>query len=441
MTDWIGTTFTSTVGWEHLERLVDIDDRMAGSDGEREAAVATRDALAEAGGCEVHLDVFDIQGWERESSAVRAGGRRHESIALPRSPPENTTGELVDLGHGLPADFDADLNGSIVVVSSTVPEWYDRFIHRREKYCRAVEAGAVGFIFKNHIDGCLAPTGSIGTPAEPIGAIPAVGVSKEVGERLVRRFEGEPATVEVGANVGTATSQNVHAVMGPDTDEEILVTSHLDAHDIAEGAMDNGMGTAMVVELAAALAMREDELETRVRFVAFGAEEVGLCGSEHEADRIDLDRIKAVVNNDGVARNRTISAFTHGFPGLDDVLDRIADRFDHPISKIPHQNPHSDHWPFVLEGGVPGLHLRSETDSRGRGWGHTRADTLDKLEPRTLRESAILVTELLVLLARDETSLHHRPRTEIIAALQREGKAEGLSLIGDLPDDGSSKVV
>lgn len=439
MTDWIGTTFTSTVGWEHLEELVDIDDRMAGSDGEHEAAVATRDALAEIGARDANLDTFDIQGWERGSSAVRAGGTSHESIALPRSPAERVSGELVDLGYGLPADFDVDLDGSIVVVSSTVPEWYDRFIHRREKYYRAVEAGAAGFIFKNHIEGSLAPTGSVGTPNEPIGAIPAVGVSREVGERLVRRFEADPVTIDVEASVGNATSQNVHAVLGPDTDEELLVTSHLDAHDISEGAMDNGMGTAMVVELAAALARREDELQTQIRFVAFGAEEVGLCGSEHEADQADLDRIKAVVNNDGVARGRTISAITHGFPGLADAVDRIADQFDHPISKIPQQNPHSDHWPFVLSGGVPGLHLRSETDGRGRGWGHTCADTLDKLEPRTLRESAILLTELIVLLAHDETTLDHRPRKEIIAALQREDKAEGLLLIGDLPD--SSKVV
>ncbi len=43
--------------------------------------------------------------------------------------------------------------------------------------------------------------------------------------------------------------------------------------------MDNGAGTAMVVEVARALAGREDELATRVEFVAFGAEEVGLVGS------------------------------------------------------------------------------------------------------------------------------------------------------------------
>jgi Zn-dependent M28 family amino/carboxypeptidase len=433
MDDWIGTTFTSTVGWDHLESLVDIGNRMSGSDGEREAAEATRDALSNTGARDAHLDEFEIQGWMRGSSAVRAGNDKHESIALPRSPAGSATGELVDLGYGLPEDFDADLDGAVVMVSSTVPDWYDRFIHRREKYYRAVQAGAAAFVFKNHVEGCLAPTGSVGTADEPIGNIPAVGVSSEVGARLARRFEGGEVTIEVDATADDATSQNVHAYLGPDTDEAVLVTSHVDAHDIAEGAMDNGMGTAMVVELASALSMREDDLETRVHFVVFGAEEVGLCGSEYEATRADLDSIKAVVNNDGVARSRTISTYTLGFEDLADVVDEIGDQFDHPISQSPEQNPHSDHWPFVLEGGVPSVHIMSETGNIGRGWGHTRADTLDKLEPRTLRESAILLTELIVSIARENTTIDRQSNEEIIAALERENKAEGMRIIGDLP--------
>lgn len=94
--------------------------------------------------------------------------------------------------------------------------------------------------------------------------------------------------------------------------------------------------------------------------------------------------------------------------------------------------PHSDHWPFVLAGGVPGLHLMSETDGRGRGWAHTHADTIDKLESRTLRESAIITTELIVELASDSTTLTPRPRSAIVDALENEDLAAGMRLIGDL---------
>ena len=436
MTQWIGSTFTSDAGWDHLETLVDIGDRMAGSDGERRAAEATRDALADVGARNAHLDEFDVQGWTRGDSEIRAGETTQGCIALPRSPADEVSGELVDLGYGLPADFeDADVEGKVVMVATNVPGYYDRFVHRREKYYYAVEGGAAAFVFRNHVEGCLPPTGSVGTADDPIGDVPAVGVSKEVGARLARRFDGDDVTVSVDADAHDATSQNVHAELGPDTDEQVLVTSHVDAHDIAEGAMDNGAGTATVVEMARALAEREDELDTRVHFIAYGAEEVGLVGSAYQSEVTDHDSVKAIVNNDGVVRGRTLTFTTHGFDALDEAASKVADRFDHPVKTIPEQGPHSDHWPFV-EWGVPGYHVMSETGDEGRGWGHTYADTLDKLEVRDLREQAILLTELTVHLADDEFSVDHVDPGTIAAALEDENKAEGMKITGDWPYDG-----
>jgi Zn-dependent M28 family amino/carboxypeptidase len=431
-TDWIGETFLSDVGWDHLETLVDIGDRMAGTEGERRGAEATRDALEDVGARNAHLEEFSIQGWERGDSAITAGEREHRSIALPRSPTGSVSGELLDLGYGLPEDFEADLDGAIVMVSSDVPGWFDRFIHRREKYYRAVAAGAAGFVFHNHVPGQLPPTGSVGTPADPIGEIPAVGVSKEVGDRLSGRFENEEIGIDLTATIKEATSANVHATLGPETDREVWVTSHVDAHDIAEGALDNGAGTATVVEVARALAAREEDLDTKIRFVVFGAEEVGLVGSNYEAERADSEDIKAILNNDGVCRGRTLSLHTHGFPELETVASEIADRVGHPVGTTPEQGPHSDHWPFVVQG-VPGFHAMSETGDRGRGWGHTEADTLDKLDRRTLRESAVVLTELAVELASDDVEITHQNREEIAAALEREDQAEGMKIIGDWP--------
>ncbi|ELZ91721.1 aminopeptidase [Haloferax mucosum ATCC BAA-1512] len=434
MSDWISDTFTSEVGWTHLETLVDIGNRMAGSPGEREAMEATRDALERVGARNARIDPFEIQGWVRGDSAIYARDTTQSCIALPRSPAGTTSGELVDLGYGLPEDFDRDLSGKVVVVSSTVPDHYDRFIHRREKYYYAVEAGAAGFIFANHVPGQLPPTGSVGTADAPIGDIPAVGVSKEVGARLGRRFEGDEVTLDVTCEAPETDSGNVHAELGPKTDDEVLVTSHLDAHDIAEGAMDNGAGTAMVVELARALAAREDELETRVRFVCFGAEEVGLVGSEYEADRLDAERsnVKAIVNNDGVVAGRTLKLHTHGFDELEAVAETVSDRFDHDISTIPEQLPHSDHWSFVAHG-VPAYMVGSVKEGRGRGWGHTHADTIEKLESRTLREQAILLTELTVELTRDDREIPHADPDDIAAALEAEDQAEGMKVTGDWP--------
>jgi Zn-dependent M28 family amino/carboxypeptidase len=432
--DWIGETFTSETGWNHLETLVDVGNRMAGSDGEEQGLHATRDALAEYAR-DARVESFDVQGWTRGSSELHADGETFDCIALPRSPGEAVTGELVDLGYGLPSDFeDTDIEGKVVMCATNVPSWYDRFIHRREKYYYAVEGGAAAFLFKNHVEGCLAPTGSVGTESRPIGDIPAVGVSKEVGSSLARRYGGSElsVTVDIEAASADATSGNVHAELGPDTDETVLVTSHVDAHDIAVGAMDNGAGTAMVVELARTLTAREDDLDTRVEFVAFGAEEVGLEGSSYLAGDRDPDSVKAVVNFDGVVRGRDLAAYTHGFPELAAAVERVSDRFDHPFTANPHHGPHSDHWPFV-ERGVPGYHVYSETGDEGRGWGHTRADTLDKLEKRDLREQAVLLTELVVDVAGADTEISHRDTDEIAAELEAQDLAEGMKVTGDWP--------
>ena len=437
MTDWIGDTFTSDAGWTHLESLVDVGSRMAGTDGERAGLELTRDAFAEAGARNARIEEFEIQGWERGDSAIRAGddpvaSGMNACIALPRSPSGEATGEFVDIGYGVPEDFEGGLEGKVVMASSDTPDSVDRFIHRREKYYHAVEAGAAAFVFANHVEGTLPPTGSVGTADAPVGDIPAVGVSKEAGARLARRREGDELTVAVDCETPDATSGNAVAELGPDTDDYLVVSSHVDAHDISQGAMDNGAGTATIVEVANALAAREAELDRRVRFVAFGAEEVGLVGSSLYAAAVDPDRVAAVVNVDSNVFGRTLKLAHHGFEELEAAAERVSDRFDHPVSLGEELVPHSDHWPFV-ERGIPGYMVSGETEGRGRGWGHTGADTLDKLESRNLREQAILLTELVTELADESATTERRDRDEIAAALEREGKATGMKITGDWP--------
>lgn len=196
--------------------------------------------------------------------------------------------------------------------------------------------------------------------------------------------------------------------------------------------MDNGAGTAMVVELAHALADRTEDLDTKVRFVCFGGEEVGLVGSAYDAASRDRDSVRAVLNLDGVVAGRTLEFYTHHFDALGDAARSVAQRFDHPISVTPEMGPHSDHWEYVKYG-VPGYHVTSQTDGDGRGWGHTHADTLDKLEARTFREQAILLTALAVELAGDGFAVAHASEADVAAALEAEDLAEGMKITGDWP--------
>jgi len=405
----VGNAYRNSKAWETLESLVDVGNRMAGQDGEQQAADVVAEAFEQAGLREINRDSFEIPGWWRGSTTLtlldhdQTYAESHQLFALPGTPAGEAQAEIVDVGHGTPEEFEnADLDGKIALASSKTPDEYDRWIHRREKYQAAADAGAVAFLFRNHVEGCLPPTGGVHDGDTP-GPIPAAGVSRELGHRLVRYCERDTVKAEVAIDCRNeaTTSQNVSARVGPDTDEKILVTAHYDAHDIAEGAEDNGAGSALVTEVGRLLTALEDDLEIGVECVTFGAEELGLRGSTHMAETWDLDQIKAVVNLDGIGGSRDLKVDTHGFDGLAEAFTAVSDELATPVDVSDDIVPHSDHWPFVREG-VPGLMAQSRSDGDGRGWGHTHADTLDKLDRRDFRDLAVLLTAGVARLATDE---------------------------------------
>lgn len=409
----LGETWTATAPWEFLSELTGIGSRMAGSAGEEQSADLVARAFEEAGVQEVRRESFPMAAWERESASLRVTrptDRAFDALALPYSPAGEATGRIVDAGHGTPDEIASlDVDDAIVVARTDTPAG-ERFVHRMEKYGTAVEAGASVFVFTNHVPGQLPPTGSLtfGTEAP----IPAVGVSRETGDRLRAYADSATATdaerggrvrVEVAASTEAGRSHNVYGRLGPETDRELLVVAHHDAHDIAEGALDNGCGITTLVTLAGLLA--DDDLSRGVRFAAVGSEEVGLLGSEHLAETTPTESIHAVVNCDGVGRFRDLVAMTHTSDATAAAARAVADRTHHPIHVRERPHPFSDQWPFVRQG-VPALQLHSTADEpaagiggvaadRGRGWGHTEADTRDKVDVRNVREHA-MVAALLV---------------------------------------------
>lgn len=421
----IGSTDTESVSWELLTALVDCAPRMAGHEGEGAAIEAMADQFRELGLDDVTVEEFEVPAWHRGRSELRVPGTgrsytgSHELIGLPLTPSGTVSGPIVDVGHGTPGEYDeVDVEGSLVVASGGTPDSYDRWLHRREKYEMAAERGAVGFLFRSRREGCLPPTGGIGGESPP-GEIPGVGVSCELADKLTRRHIDE-AELTVECETERRPSGNVSARLGPDTDEELLLTAHHDAHDIAEGANDNGCGCALVAEVARLLKTVEDDLETAVRATTFGAEEIGLLGSTHTAEQTDHDGIKTVFNLDGIGTTRDLAVDTHGFPEIGRVAGLVDERQSTPIEVNEKVNTHSDHWPFAREG-VPAAMAYSVGGDDRRGWGHTHADTLDKLDRRDLESIAVPLAEIVVELAADDCSPAHVSGETVLERAREEG--------------------
>jgi Zn-dependent M28 family amino/carboxypeptidase len=437
----LGRAWRDDAPWRLLTRLTELDSRLAGHSGERRAAEIVAEAFETAGLREVTDRTVPVRRWTRGHTDLavsmpnRDVDRDFGAAALPYSPACDLRTDLVDAGHGTPAELDdVAADGAVVLARTGTPPDFDRFYHRIEKVGHAAAAGAAGFVFVNHVPGQLPPTGALAFDSE--APIPGVGVSKETGAWL-REYAGE-ATVSLAVDAGTdeGRTRNVVGHLGPDTDEEVLLLAHLDAHDIAEGALDNGCGVAVLLGVVRTLSTLESTLDTRVRVAATGGEELGLVGSEALAAAADHDRVRAVVNVDGAGRHRRLQALTHGSDALVEVARGACESVHHPLAVDDQPHPWSDHWHF-LRRGVPAVQFHSERpDATGhweRGWTHTRADTRDKADARTIRTHAMLVA----LVVRELATGADIPRIDpedIRDALVDSGAKPGMAAAGIWPE-------
>jgi Zn-dependent M28 family amino/carboxypeptidase len=160
------------------------------------------------------------------------------------------------------------------------------------KAANAVSAGASGVVIANNAPGLINPT------LNEQSAVPVVFTTPEVGTDLA--VDGATATLDVQVITETRTSQNVTAELaGRSPDGVVVVGGHLDSVPEGPGINDNGSGSATILEVAQNLA--NTRLAHPVRFAFWGAEELGLLGSQAYVDSLppaEIDRIGAYLNFD-----------------------------------------------------------------------------------------------------------------------------------------------
>ena len=156
----------------------------------------------------------------------------------------------------------------------------------------------------------------------------------------------------------------------------IISMDHGGEPAIHNSADDNASGTAGIMELARHFA--ENRPPVSVVFAAFSGEELGLIGSGHfvETMQIDQDDILAMINLDMIGRmdENQLTIFGTGTSNIwDDLLDNIT--FDSlEITRTPSGSGASDHANFY-EAGIPVLHYFTGTHEDY----HRATDTADKI--------------------------------------------------------------
>jgi aminopeptidase YwaD len=408
----VGDIYTSPEVMDTLTVLCDdFGSRFGGTEGEKQAVEFIKSKLEEYGLKNVHLEPVEYLGWRRGDVTLEILSPVQMTIpciSLPHSPPADLEATIVDVGDGGPADFQKTgdaLAGKIAMVNSkTQPRGVRRWVHRNEKYGRSLLAGAVGFIFVNHYPAYGPATGGIGSNDE--GLIPGISVSYEDGafiQRLLRRKGEVRVRLRSTDRCEPMVSWNIIGELpGSDKNAEIVMLGcHYDGHDISQGAVDPASGAVAVMEAARVLTQYTGALPHTIRFALWGIEEIGLIGSrQYVLDHADeLDRIRFYFNMDAAGGDKRKDVMLNEWPQLEPVFNSWQESMALDFAVGQTISAHSDHFPFLMAGVPTGGMEPVERDLSGRGYGHTRYDTLDKVTIRGLRDAAALAARLALRIA------------------------------------------
>lgn len=388
----IQTLFQGNEAYAHVAALTGFGSRVAGGSAEKAAAEYIVGQM-ESFGLVVETQEFPATYFEDLGSTLEVvGGAVLSSNTFHFSPSGEFTTEIVECGLGYPVDFTSDVVGNIALVRRG-----ELFLWQKTQ--NAAAAGALATVIYNSEPGNFLATLTFTTD------IAAVSVSFEDGTLLLDLLAVAPVMVHLTVETVTSesTSQNVIGTLeGTDPQQGIVyMGAHYDSVSAGTGANDDASGVGAMLEAARVLSTKVNRTKATLKFIAFGAEETGLDGSEYyvtEQTAEVRDRGLGMINLDMIAVGDTLligNIGSAGFSLVDYTRTKAATMGIawHPFTA----EARSDHAPFETVG-VPAVFLYQSHDP----WTHTEEDTLDKIDVTTLEINGELATATMYDWARAE---------------------------------------
>ncbi len=246
-------------------------------------------------------------------------------------------------------------------------------------------------------------------------SIPAAAVTAEDAE-LMARLSAEGGvrmhlvlTPQLLPNV---MSYNVIADLkgSEHADQVVIVSGHLDSWDLGTGALDDAAGVAVAMEVAQLLKQLHWQPKRTIRVVAWMAEEMGIFGGRAYAKQHanELANHFAAIETD-LGAGHPLGINVGGDESVTSLLQPVADVLQAAGAGIVRSSDETgaDILPLKVAG-VPTFSpiqdVRAYFD-----YHHSAADTLDKIDPRELRENAAAVAVLSYALATMTGELPRKP--------------------------------
>jgi hypothetical protein len=353
-----------------------IGHRLTGSTNGKKAEEYAYNLLKKYGFANTQYQPFVVESWSRDTVSLTLVPEKSDNyvdykvVALAHSPvSSHVTGKIVDCGDGLEEDFEKvkdQVKGKVALFNINIQAEANKSkknLHRSEKTALAIQYGATGVIIANAVEGGVLLTGTASVTGELI-PIPAVCVSVESGKSMRRWIRDEKnilAVIDMRNFSRPINARNVVATL-PGTskkhkNEKIVIGGHLDSWDLATGAMDNGIGSFSILDVARVFKALNLKTKRTIEFTMFMGEEQGLLGSRHMVKKYmetkQLNNVKLMMNLDMV--NNTMGFNAGGNDALKAKMDEIGEimRTVDPEYKNMNRNAaglHSDNQPFMLRG-------------------------------------------------------------------------------------------
>ena len=372
--------------------------RITGFEGEHEAAKYIQSQFNKLGMSTELRTIEGIDGFIDEGATLTVDGKNIEvkTMTFSQATDGNVEGELAYAGIGTPEECEkAKLDGKIALIQrGNIPF--------AEKAKNAYDNGAKGVIIYNNADGMV--NGTLGSLDDSKG--PTVGMSKEDGSALVDKLnDGDvvKASMEVNTLVNPNSFSynvigNISAQKSVKNPQTLVIGAHFDSVS-CPGANDNASGTATILEVARLLSQPEikNKLQYNIEFVAFGAEEIGLIGSdEYVAQLVEsgkAENVAGMINLDMVGVGDQVVTYNLN----KDADHKMTDLAEANINELGYKygghynSGSSDHAPFEASG-IPAVFIQFDEDP----YYHTDEDTLDKIDPQNIKETATLVLNMVM---------------------------------------------
>lgn len=420
-----------TYALDELRHLTDnIGPRLSGSP-QAEQAVKYVAARMTALGAEVTQEKVTVPHWVRgvETAEVvtwpgQTPGTTQKVVltALGGSvatPPEGMTAEVVvvndwDQLHALPPGavkgkillFNHKFDKELAAEGGGFEAYGGGVVYRGAGPVAGATLGAVAVLVRSvgGADYRLPHTG-LTQYADGVPKIPAAAVTAEDADMLKDLTSQGPVRLHLILTPQTlpdASSYNVIADWkGSEYPEQVVIVSgHLDSWDLGTGAIDDGAGVAVSMQVIHLLQELGIHPKRTVRFIAWMSEEEGSPG----AAAYMADHAAEVANHVGAIESyagadHPTGVYYAGKPALGDWLRPVARVLD-PIGAetIVNTSETGSDIEGLTEKGVPSF--APVLGSRFYfNYHHTAADTFDKVDLRHLNENAAVMAVLAYALA------------------------------------------